>query len=378
MPDQIPQTDPRAGYLAHQHEIDRAIGEVLARGRYILGAEVAAFELEFADYIGVDHGIGVASGTDAIELALRACEIGPGDLVFTVSHTAVATVAAIELAGATPVLVDIDPQSYTMDVAALEAAISAVPQGTPKAVMPVHIYGNPADLHALTSIARTHGLMVIEDCAQSHGATLDGKRTGGWGDIAAFSFYPTKNLGAFGDGGMIVTRRQELADKVRLLQQYGWRERYVSDIAGRNSRLDEIQAAILRIKLRSLDADNERRRAIAGAYDAAFADSDLGLPEVRHGASHVYHQYVVQSPVRDAMQQDLKSKGVGTLIHYPVPVHLQPAYAGRISCPSGMRNTEALARRILSLPMYPQMTNEQTRIVTDSVVAFLEQSSAHA
>jgi dTDP-4-amino-4,6-dideoxygalactose transaminase len=378
LPVQIPQTDPRAGYLAHQDEIDRAIGEVLSRGRYILGAEVAAFEREFADYIGVDHGIGVASGTDAIELALRACEIGPGDLVFTVSHTAVATVAAIELAGATPVLVDIDPQSYTMDVAALEAAISAAPQGTPKALLPVHIYGNPADMHAIAGIARTHGLMLIEDCAQSHGATLDGKRTGSWGDIAAFSFYPTKNLGAFGDGGMIVTRSKELAGKVRLLQQYGWRERYVSDIAGRNSRLDEIQAAILRIKLRSLDADNERRRAIARAYDVAFADSDLGIPEVRQGASHVYHQYVVQSPVRDAMQQDLMSKGVGTLIHYPVPVHLQPAYAGRIPCPSGMRNTEALAGRILSLPMYPQMTKEQSRIVTDNVVAFLDESSAQA
>jgi dTDP-4-amino-4,6-dideoxygalactose transaminase len=378
LPEVIPQTDPRAGYLAHQKEIDRAIGEVLARGRYILGDEVAAFEREFAEYIGVSHGIGVASGTDAIELALRACGIGPGDLVFTVSHTAVATVAAIELAGATPVLVDVDPQSYTMDVAALQAALDVARDGTPKAILPVHIYGNPADLNAIVRIARKNAMMLVEDCAQSHGATLDGKPCGTWGDIAAFSFYPTKNLGAFGDGGMIVTNNDALASKVRLLQQYGWRQRYVSEIAGLNSRLDEIQAAILRIKLRSLEADNKRRQEVAQMYNAAFADSGLCLPEVRGGVSHVYHQYVVQSSVRDAMQESLKSKGVGTLVHYPVPVHLQAAYAGRISCSPDMTNTEALAGRILSLPMYPELTNEQVRVVTKTVLAFLDQALPRA
>jgi dTDP-4-amino-4,6-dideoxygalactose transaminase len=375
LPDSIPQTDPRAGYLAQQQEIDRAIRDVLNRGRYILGSEVAAFEREFADYIGVDHGIGVASGTDAIEISLRACGIGAGDLVFTVSHTAVATVAAIELAGATPVLVDIDRHSYTMDPSALVAAINASRGGTPKAVIPVHIYGNSADLHAITRIADEQGLVVIEDCAQSHGATLDGKRTGSWSDIAAFSFYPTKNLGAIGDGGMIVTNDASLADKVRLIQQYGWRERYVSDITGQNSRLDEIQAAILRIKLRALDADNGRRQALAKLYDVALADSDLVLPEVRQGASHVYHQYVIQSSARDSMREHLKSKGVGTLIHYPAPVHLQPAYAGRISYPAGMANTEAVASRILSLPMFPQLTTEQIRSVTDNILGFLDELS---
>ncbi len=277
----IPQTDPHASYLAYKDEIDEAVARVLNGGRYILGNEVQSFEHEFAAAIGGAHAIGVANGTDALLLALRACGVGAGHAVFTVSHTAVATVAAIELTGATPVLIDIDPVSYTIDPELLEKAIITNPPGTPRAIVPVHLYGNPADLAAITTIARKYGLLVIEDCAQSHGASLDGRTTGTWGDIASFSFYPTKNLGALGDGGMVVTGSEELALKVRLLRQYGWRERYVSEIPGTNSRLDELHAAMLRVKLRHLASDNERRRSIASQYNSLLKNSGLSLPVER-------------------------------------------------------------------------------------------------
>ena len=262
----IPQTDPRASYLEHKAEIDTAIQRVLDSGWYILGKEVDAFERAFAAYVGITHAIGVANGTDALELALRACGIGPGDLVFTVSHTAVATVAAIELVGATPVLVDIDPATYTLDPNCLEAALAHPPAGRPKAVIPVHLYGQPADMPAILELVRRYDLYIIEDCAQSHGAKLAGRMTGSWGDIAAFSFYPTKNLGALGDGGMVVTKDHDLAEKVQLLRQYGWKKRYVSEYPGGNSRLDELQAAILHSKLPYLDLENHRRREIASQY----------------------------------------------------------------------------------------------------------------
>ena len=296
----IPQTDPRANYLAHKDEIDAAIAAVLAGGRYILGEQVAAFEREFAAYLGAGstegatHAIGVGSGTDALHLALRACGIGPGDRVFTVSHTAVATVAAIELAGATPVLVDIDPATFTMDPNRLEEAVRRDEGGNSSnvkrhssivtrhsAIIPVHLYGHPADMAAILEIARRYDLWVIEDCAQAHGATIDGQKTGTFGDIAAFSFYPTKNLGALGDGGAVVTSDPALAEQTRLLREYGWRERYVSAIPGLNSRLDELQAAILRVKLRYLDAENARRRALAAEYDRLLADSSVRTPITR-------------------------------------------------------------------------------------------------
>ncbi|MGA9347288.1 MAG: DegT/DnrJ/EryC1/StrS family aminotransferase [Anaerolineae bacterium] len=372
----IPQTDPRANYLAHRAEIDAAISRVLDSGWYILGQEVAAFEQEFAAYIGVRHAIGVASGTDALELGLRACGIGPGDAVFTVSHTAVATVAAIERCGATPILVDIDPTTYTIDPSHLEDALKAVinhPSSTvhrPSSIIPVHLYGHPADMPAILDIARRYGLYVIEDCAQSHGAALNRRKTGTWGHIAAFSFYPTKNLGALGDGGMVVTDDADLAEQVRLLRQYGWRQRYVSEIAGTNSRLDELQAAILRVKLHYLDAENRRRQALADAYQELLSSTSLTLPQCAPMARHVYHQYVVRSERRDSLRVFLQERGISTLIHYPVPIHHQPAYRGRLRCDGSMVNTEKVAGEILSLPMYPELTSEQVHQVAEAIASW--------
>jgi dTDP-4-amino-4,6-dideoxygalactose transaminase len=355
----VPQTDPKAAYLAQRREIDAAIARVLAVGRYILGAEVAEFEREFAAYIGVRHAVGVASGTDALVLSLRALGVAAEEYVATVPHTAVATVAAIELAGARPLLVDIDPASYAMDAAALSRALEE-PPGRVAAVIPVHLYGQTADLGAILDLARRHGARVVEDCAQCHGALSDGRRAGSRGDIGAFSFYPTKNLGALGDGGMVVTSDDALAERLRALREYGWRERYVSDIAGMNSRLDELQAAILRVKLLALDGDNARRAQIAAAYDAALAGLPLGLPACRPGASHVFHQYVVRSPERDRLRAALAVRGIGTNIHYPVPVHLQPAYRGRVAIgPGGLVEGERAAREVLSLPMFPQLDDAQ-------------------
>ena len=362
----IPQTDPKASYLAHKAKIDAAIQRVLDSGWYILGREVEAFERAFAAYVGVSHAIGVANGTDALELALRACGVGSGDLVFTVSHTAVATVAAIELVGATPVLVDIDPVTYTLDPNCLETALSRPPVGTPKAVIPVNLYGQPADMPAILELARRYGLYVIEDCAQSHGAVLAGRMTGAWGDIAAFSFYPTKNLGALGDGGMVVTGNSELAERTRSLRQYGWQQHYISEIPGCNSRLDELQAAILRVKLEYLEAENTRRGALAASYTTGLTDSGLILPTCREGAKHVYHQYVVRSPQRDALQAHLRARGIGTLVHYPRAVHQQPAYKGRVPIPGSLMHSERTAAEVLSLPIYPELTDEQVDSVAEA------------
>lgn len=374
----IPQTDPGAGYLAHREEIDSAIRNVLESGWYILGREVEAFELEFAAYIQTAHAVGVGNGTDAIELSLRACEVGPGDLVFTVSHTAVATVAAIEATGATPVLVDIDPVSCTIDVHLLEAALQNPPAGRPRAIVPVHLYGHPADMGAIAEIAKRHELYVVEDCAQSHGATVGDRKTGSLGDIAAFSFYPTKNLGTAGDGGIIVTGSSELAERVRLLQQYGWRERYISEIAGRNSRLDEIHAAILRVKLRHLDAENRRRQDIAHAYGDFLAGASLSLPHARAGTTHVYHQYAICLERRDELRAYLKDAGIGTLVHYPVPVHLQPAYQSRLPLPRPLPETERVARQVLSLPIYPQLGDEAVKRVAHCIARFERESTGKA
>jgi dTDP-4-amino-4,6-dideoxygalactose transaminase len=339
---------------------------VLNSGWYILGSEVEAFEQEFSAYIGIAHGIGTANGTDALELALRACGIGAGDLVFTVSHTAVATVAAIELVGATPVLVDIDPTTYTLDPNSLEKALVHPPSGRPKAIIPVHLYGQPADMPAILELAHRYGLYVIEDCAQSHGAALEGCMTGAWGDIATFSFYPTKNLAALGDGGMVVTGDSELAERTRALRQYGWRQRNISEIPGCNSRLDELQAAILRVKLEYLKEENTRRISLAARYTTVLAHSDLILPTRREGARHVYHQYVVRSPYRDSLQAYLRDQGIGTLVHYPKAVHQQPAYQGRIPIAGTLPYSERAAAEVLSLPIYPELTDEQVDSVAEA------------
>jgi len=362
----ISQANPHAQYDSHRNEIDQAVARVLEKGRYILGEEAAAFEREFVDYIGVRYGVGVGSGTEAIHLALRACGVGPGDEVITVAHTAVATVAAIELCGATPVMVDIAPRSFTLDPAKLEAAITP----TTRAVIPVHLYGQSADLEPILSIARKRRVRVIEDCAQSHGATHHGHRTGAWGDMACFSFYPTKNLGAIGDGGFVATDDPRLAENARLLREYGWRERYVSDVAGWNTRLDELQAAILRVKLRTLDADNALRRRLASLYDEWLATSPLILPVEMPYGQHVYHLYVVRAERRDALQIFLKERGIGSLIHYPVPVHLQPAYRGRLGDVGSLPETERAAREVLSLPMFPELTEAEVRQVADAVRDF--------
>jgi len=362
----IPQANPRAQYLSHQADIDQAIARVLDGGRYILGQETAAFEREFAGYIGVRFGVGVGSGTEALHLALRACGVGPGDDVITVSHTAVATVSAIELCGARPVLADIDPRTYTLDPHKLPAAITPAT----RAILPVHLYGQPADLDPILRLARQHHLRVIEDCAQSHGALYRDRRTGAWGDMACYSFYPTKNLGAIGDGGFVATDDPQLAENARLLREYGWRERYVSDMAGWNTRLDELQAAILRVKLRTLDADNARRRHLAALYDELLTGSSVTLPAAMPYGQHVYHLYVVRSERRDELQAFLKERGVGSLVHYPVPVHLQPAYRGRLGDIGSLPETERAARDVLSLPLYPELAETQVHQVAEAICAF--------
>ncbi len=362
----IPQANPRAQYLSHQDEIDRAIARVLDQGRYVLGQETAAFEGEFAGYLGVRHAAGAGSGTEALHLALRACNVGPGDEVITVPHTAVATVAAIELCGATPILVDIDPISFTLDPSRLEPALSP----RTKAIIPVHLYGQSADLEPILALSHARGIWVIEDCAQSHGATYHGQRTGAWGDIACFSFYPTKNLGAIGDGGLVATDNPDLAENARLLREYGWRSRYVSDVAGWNTRLDELQAAILRVKLRTLDADNARRRRLAALYDAMLASAPVTRPVAMPYGEPVYHLYVIRSSHRDDLQAHLRQRGIGSLVHYPVPIHLQPAYRGRLGNTGSFPHAERAAAEVLSLPLYPELAEAEIEQVADAVIEF--------
>jgi dTDP-4-amino-4,6-dideoxygalactose transaminase len=313
-------------------------------------------------FIGVRFGIGVASGTDALELALRAGGIHPGDVVLTVAHTAVATVVAIERCGAIPAIIDIDPQTYTMDTNQLESALRDhldharwKTPGPVKAIVPVHLYGHSADMQAVMVLARRYHLTVIEDCAQAHGASLHGRPVGTWGHAAAFSFYPTKNLGAIGDGGMVVTDDPSIAERLIGLRQYGWRQRYISDEVGLNSRLDEMQAAILRVKLNYLAAENRQRQEVAAVYTHVLQGSSLVLPVCRPEATHVYHQYVVRTPQRTSLRQRLTEAGAATAIHYPVPVHLQPAYRDRLVCFRTLTHTEEAVQQVLSLPMYPEL-----------------------
>ncbi len=365
----IAQADPKAGYLALKDEIDAAVAGVLARGAYILGPEVEAFEGEFAGFIGAGFAVGVASGTDAITLALKALGIGPGDGVATVSHTATATAAAIELSGATPVLVDVEADGFGMDPAALERLLQAPPLPI-RAVVPVHLYGRPARIEAIMALAEQHGAVVLEDASQAHGAAVHGRRVGGFGAAGAFSLYPTKNLGAFGDAGVLVTGDEELAARARRLREYGWRRRFVAEAPGMNTRLDELQAAILRVKLRRLDEANARRQAIARTYTQGLDGLPLALPAEGPGETCVWHQYVIRSPGRDRLRAALAEAGVGTAIHYPAPVHLQDAYAGRLPLgPGGLPVTERLAGEILSLPIYPELGDDAVANVIEAVRA---------
>ena len=361
----IAQANPKANYIAHKVEIDAAIKRVMESGRYILGLEVEAFEKEFAAYIGVGFGIGVSSGTDALHLALRACGVGSGDEVITVSHTAVATIAAIELCGGRPVLVDIDPRTFMIDSSQIERAVTP----RTKAILAVHLYGYVADMKKIRSIADECRLRVIEDCAQSHGAIYGGRKSGAWGDLAAFSFYPTKNLGAFGDGGIVVTNDRELAERVRLLREYGWRRRYISEIPGLNSRLDELQAAILRVKLKHLEEWNEARRKRALIY-SRMLEGTVSCPLEDEPGRHVYHLYVIGTRERDALQAFLRENGIETFIHYPVPIHLQKAYRGLGYGRGDLPLTEQCSREILSLPIYPEIGESEIEEVAKRILFF--------
>jgi dTDP-4-amino-4,6-dideoxygalactose transaminase len=365
----VAMVDLKAAYHAQAAELDTAVKRVLESGWYILGKELAAFEQAFARWSTTKRAIGVGNGTDAIVVALRGLGVGAGDTVFTVSHTAVATVAAVELANAMPVLVDIDPETYNIDPAKLEDAVKASKAAgqRPRAVIAVHLYGHPCDLAAISDICRTHDLFLIEDCAQAHGATINGKRVGGLSDIATFSFYPTKNLGAFGDAGVIVTNDEALAERCAAIRQYGWFKHYLSDMTGLNSRLDEIHAAMLAVRLTRLDTEIAARRTVAAAYDKGLAGS-VRIPTIRGGMEHAYHLYVVRSGARDALAAALKAKGIGTGVHYPLPVHLQKAYIGRIAiAPSRMAETERAAREVLSLPMHAFLSQDDVAYVIEGV-----------
>ncbi len=363
---EIPVIDLAAQYRSIEPEINSAVRRVLARGNFILEEETAAFEDEFSAYCGVAFGVGVACGTDALLLALRACDIGAGHEVITSAHTAVGTVVAIELTGARPILVDVDPQTFLIDPQQLEIRITA----RTRAIIPVHLYGCPADIAPILEIADRRGLVVIEDCAQSHGAVYRGRKVGGWGRLAAFSFYPTKNLGAGGDAGMVLTDDRALAEKLLMFRQYGWKKRYISEVSGLNSRLDEIQAAILRVKLKRLDEWNRRRQVIAGRYTELLAGSGLELPLFPQDAEHVFHQYVIRSLLRDDLRAFLASRSIRTAIHYPMPIHLQPAFKGLGYGAGDFPITERLAAQILSLPIYPEMTDSSVEVVCEVIREF--------
>jgi len=355
--DLIPFGDLRLQYQAIKVELDNAVQSVLDSGWFILGKNVAAFESEFAAYCGAAFAVGVGNGTEALQLALMACGVGPGDEVITAPNSATFTALAITAVGAVPTFVDIHPEAYNIDPQRLEEAIGA----RTKAIMPVHLYGQPADMDPILDIARRHNLFVIEDAAQAHGALYKGRHVGTLGDVGCFSFYPSKNLGAFGDGGMVVTNNPEIADKVRMLRNGGQKSRYDHQLLGMNSRLDELQAAILRVKLRYLDKWNERRRHIAALYTALLGDSTVEPPVEMPYAKHVYHLYVIRCKERAALQKYLAEQGVETAIHYPTPIHLQKAYRwlnlGRGSFPIA----EQYAEEVLSLPIYPELTDAKVR-----------------
>jgi dTDP-4-amino-4,6-dideoxygalactose transaminase len=347
-------------------EVLASIGRVLNQGCFILGNEVQSFEEEFSKYIGTRYAIGVNSGSDAVYLALKASGIGAGDEVITVSHTFISTVDAICRNDARPVFVDVDESTYCMDTRLLEKMISS----RTKAVIPVHLYGHPVDMEPVIEIAREHGILVIEDACQAHGAEYRGKKVGSLGDVGCFSFYPTKNLGGYGDGGMVVTDNKEIDEKVRMLRNYGQKEKHHHSLVGINSRLDEVQAAVLRFKLLQLDRWNVSRRKVAKLYTEGLRASGVTAPEEMDYARHVYHLYVVRSKHRDLIQEKLKERNVQTQIHYPVPVHQQKSYRGdedQYSLP----NTERAAAEVLSLPMHPWLTAGEVEEIIDCIASAL-------
>jgi dTDP-4-amino-4,6-dideoxygalactose transaminase len=360
----VPLLDLRAQYATMRGEIDAAVREVLESGQFVLGANVRAFEAEFAAFVGCREAVAVASGTDALHLALRASGIGPGDEVITTPFTFVATGTAITLTGATPVFVDIDPATCNIDPAGIAPAVTP----RTRAILPVHLYGQPAAMPAILEVARRHRLRVIEDCAQAVGATIDDRPVGGLGDVGCFSFFPTKNLGAAGDGGMLTTNDPEVAARLRLLRQHGSREKYSADLPGFNSRLDEIQAAILRAKLRHLPRWTAERRRLAARYTEELRGTGARPLVELPGARGVYHLYTVRTAARDALRAHLNAEGIEARVYYPVPLHRQPVYRDLPAPP--LPASEAAARQVLSLPLYPEMTPEQQAHVGQAVRAF--------
>jgi dTDP-4-amino-4,6-dideoxygalactose transaminase len=359
----IPLLDLKAQYHSIKPEIDAAIAGVLESSQFVLGAEVAAFEEEFAAYCGTSECIALNSGTSALHLALLAAGVGPGDEVITVPLTFIASVAAIGYVGARPVLLDIDPSSFTINPGAIEKAITA----RTRAILPVHLYGQPADMDPIMEVARRHGLVVIEDAAQAHGAKYKGVPVGGIGDLACFSFYPGKNLGAYGEGGAVTTGNVEFASTIRMLRDWGQDRKYHHVLRGFNYRMEGFQGAILRVKLRHLEQWTEARRAGAARYNKLLADSGVETPKEMPWARHVYHVYTLRSHYRDGLQAALQAEGIQTGVHYPVPVHLQPAYADLGYGRGAFPNAEAAASQVLSLPLYPELSAEALAEVAAAV-----------
>jgi dTDP-4-amino-4,6-dideoxygalactose transaminase len=351
----VPFLDLKAAVDELRSDIDAAIARVLTSGHYVLGSEVEAFERDFAAYCGAEHAIGVADGMDALHLVLRAWRIGPGDEVIVPSNTYIATWLAVSQCGATPVAVEPDPATHNLNPDCIEKMLTS----RTRAIIPVHLYGQPVDIDAIVTLARAHGLKVLEDAAQAHGARYKGRRIGGFGgDAAAWSFYPGKNLGALGDGGAVTTNDPELADRLRVLRNYGSRFKYVNEVHGYNSRLDPLQAAVLGVKLRHLDEWNSRRCNIAARYTEALAGGGIGLPVVPEWAEPVWHLFVVRHPRRDEVQRLLAAAGISTLIHYPIPPHRQGAYAGQTPARQCLPLAERLSAEVLSLPIGPHLSED--------------------
>jgi dTDP-4-amino-4,6-dideoxygalactose transaminase len=370
----IPFVDLKAQYASIKTEVNAAIQGVLDSCQFTLGSEVLAFEEEFAAYCQTTRGIGVNTGTSALHLALLAADIGPGDEVITVPFTFVATVSAIYYTGAIPVFVDIDPRTFTMDVTAIEAAITE----RTKAILPVHLYGQSADMDPILEIAQRCGLLVIEDAAQAHGAEYKGRRAGSMGDMGCFSFYPGKNLGAYGEGGMVVTNNADYARTIRMLRDWGAEKKYQHVLKGYNYRLEGIQGAVLRVKLRHLEAWTEARRAAAKSYDRLLAASGVSTPEAMSYARHVYHVYAIRSGQRQQWQEALNAQGIQTGIHYPIPVHLLPAFADLGYAAGQFPHSERAANEVLSLPMFAELTAEQCEVVSHAVRSLASRSPTAA
>ena len=360
-------SNPSEQFKSYQSEIELAVSTVMRSKNYILGEQVSLLEGEFAEYIGTSSAIGVANGTDAIEIALRSLNIGYGDEVITVSHTAVATVAAIEASGAKAVLVDIDPNFYTLNPNQLEMVLTK----KTKAVIAVHLYGNAVDLDSVLSFCKANKIFLIEDVSQAHGAKYKGKRLGSIGDIGCFSCYPTKNLGAIGDAGLVTTNNLDLANKVRMIREYGWRNR-TSMFPGRNSRLDELQAAILRIKLKYLDSDNQKRRDTAKFYYDNLSLLPIEFPKISMNVESVFHLFVINVANQKKLIDYLKKEGVMAGIHYPLPVHLHPAYKDRVVISKDMSVTEGIVKKIVSLPIYPELSHSDTKLIVNAMKKFFK------